>query len=204
MRSQYDALRSLQRYVALALGSAWEVRPDKEPGTQEYPYASVTASTPAVISGSQYINDRSQGFQVAAFAGPAESVGDAQVVAYQTQEVFDLAITRGVDLGRPYRIPLYDYAGLVLDDSASDGAELFPGMSVLPGAGVLPGTSEGRRPMTSDFLRVTDFSIQLLPDPVDMRNVSTVMTLRLAWRRAGQIDTGALASGGRVGFDPQP
>ena len=162
MRTENDAVRSLKRYLAIALGSEWEVRMWTDEGSFKPPIARVAESTPAIYSSKRVQTDIVMGMQVHCFTAPAASASAAMVQAREVKQLLVTAFELGVDLARPRRIPLYDYDGL--DESE-------------------PSTKRSYY----DFLRVQDLSLNVAQDTDDPNVVVVVADLRIAWSQATTV-----------------
>jgi hypothetical protein len=161
-RTSTDALRSLKRYVALALGDPWEVRLSREEGAFDRPFArvwQVAGSTYPLTSG-KWLADIVQPFVVSAYPEPGMTVDESLLAAQAVEEAFFLAFRAGVGDGHPMRVPLYNYTGVALDE---------PGVW-----------------MPKGFMRVNDLSTQPFPDPDDNLLWTVVCDVRLTWRRLAQ------------------
>lgn len=158
MRTTVDALRSVKRYTAEVLGELWEVRLWSEQGTFRFPFARVAKTGPTSYASRRVATDVLQAMQIHCYPPPATTVELALEQASALQELLVEGFETGVLLGRPRRIPLYDYDGVP--------------------AG---GGSMARHP--SDHLRVEDFSVNYLPDAQDQTRVAVVADLRVGWSR---------------------
>jgi hypothetical protein len=165
-RTASDALRSLKRYVALALGDAWEVRMSREEGAFDRPFARVwqVAGSTYPLTAGQWLADIVQPFVISAYPEPGMTVDESLLAAQAVEEAFFLAFRAGVGDGRPMRVPLYNYTGVALDE---------PGVW-----------------MPKGFMRVNDLSTQPFPDPDDNLLWTVVCDVRLTWRRLAQIVPG--------------
>jgi hypothetical protein len=163
MRSAYDALRSLQRYFALAM-PGYEVRLEDQ--IEHAPMCIITRTTP--VTGemqSAMFTDYSFGARAAAYPGPQPSYELAVHAAGQIEAVLLTVLRRGVGAGAPARIPLYDYALVGPDEPAVDGAQR----------------------VGQDFLRVSNITSDTLPDPEDMRLRTVVLSFTVGWRAVGVL-----------------
>ena len=174
-RSATDALRSLKRYVALALGDDWEVRLSREEGAFERPFARVwqVAGSTYPLTGGKWLADVVQPFVISAYptsgATPDEALLGAQAVEDQLYRAFRV----GVGDGHPLRVPLRNYNGVPLD-----------------GLGVW---------MPIAYMRVNDLSTQPFPDPDDNTLWTVTCDVRLTWRRLAQtIPASAVLDGVRI------
>lgn len=165
MRTNLDALRSVKRYLAIALGEEYEVRLDREEGSITLPMASVALTGPATTEGPAWEKLVTQPLSIYVTPVPATSGEEALGLAAEIETVLYEAIAIGVDEGRPNRIPLYDYEGVTFDE----GSEARPG---------------------PDYLRVVDFSITNVPDQDDTRRLTVTADLRVQWRRRGRYPGG--------------
>ena len=107
MRTRADALRSMKRYVALALGDAWEVRLFDEPGTFDRPLALVAQVGAGLYSGPAHASDIVQPMTVHCY--PEESqfktVEDALLGAEEVEKLLYQAFRVGVSYDDPLMPP---------------------------------------------------------------------------------------------------
>lgn len=126
--------RSLQRYLALALGEEWEIAATGGDQGEVFapPFARVGPSTPATSSpiGARAIELR-QSFSVVCFPVPAVTAEASALEASRVERRLLLALAQGVDeaafstrSGRchPLRVPLYDYADVPLGEPVDPDA----------------------------------------------------------------------------------
>lgn len=178
MRTSIDALRSVKRYLAIALGDDWEVRLDREEGAITLPFASVAFSGQTLVSGPAHETLLTQPMSLYLTPVPGKDGIEAQMLAAEIEDILYEAFRVGVDEGRPMRIPLYDYAGVPTD----------MGSTARPGP---------------DFLRITDLSMNQSADDDDTRRVTITVDLRVTWRRLGRVPGGDKeVTAVTVGFEP--
>lgn len=111
MRSERDALLSLQRFVACVLPEPWDIRTALETGqVPDRPFALVEAS-PAVTSGAPVTQDIAIPFTVNLYLPAVATRGDATDAALDVRETMWQAVKWGPDADRPTtdRIPLFAY-----------------------------------------------------------------------------------------------
>jgi hypothetical protein len=156
MRTPTDAVRSVKRHVAAELGSDWEIRLAPEDGTMRYPYGIVAAVGPALSSEAALNVQMTQPITVYCYPRPAASfeqgLMDGNAVADELWEAFAGGLT-------PYRVPLYDYDGVPLDQPSDERYE-------------------------HDYLRLTDVQLNRVPDAQDEHRIIVVCDFRAAWSRA--------------------
>ena len=165
MRTNIDALRSMKRYMAEALGDEWEVRLDREEGALTLPLAVVMFSGPTLNTGPKFETMVTQPMSIYLTPVPASDGMEAQVLASEAEQILYEAFRVGVGEGAPMRVPLYDYDGVGMDE----GTEARPG---------------------PDYLRLTDFSMTQVPDESDTRRVTVTADIRATWRRRGLVPGG--------------
>lgn len=165
MRSPWDARRSLQRYVAEALGPEWEVSLAADRGEFDYPFARVQPAGDATRSGPALYAELSQPMSIQCYPEPQSTAVASEQLAAEVLDALERAFSVGVGKGRPLRVPLYDYDGVAIEQQSYTRDE-------------------------RDFLQVTDFSARSLPDPEEARNVAVVADIRVRWRRAGRLPYG--------------
>jgi hypothetical protein len=167
VRTTADALRSVKRHVAAELGPQWEIRLASEDGTMHYPYGIVAAVGQAgpgasrrrggALSAESALNvEVSQPFTVYCYPTPAatfeQGLLDGDAVADQLWTAFAAGV-------KPYRVPLYDYAGVPLDQPSDVRHE-------------------------HDYLRLTDVQLNRVPDMDDEHRIIVVCDFRASWMRA--------------------
>jgi hypothetical protein len=139
--------RSLIRYVALALGDEWEVRPTGGSPADEFarPFCRVGPSTPATSTphGARHLLLR-QSFAAVAFPAVGQTPEASALEASRVERLLLLAFAQGIDpaayssrSGRahPLRVPLFDYAGVpwgvpVPEDARAGFARVIDGPEV--------------------------------------------------------------------------
>lgn len=148
---------------ALPQGAEWDVRFFHDRGEFEYPVAIVKTVGPTLTKNFGGYVELTQPLTLYAYPTPPDLAstdpGTAQVEAEKTRDLLIAGLTAGTDLGRPLRIPLYDYDGL--------GETTW---------------SDSRQPY--DFLRVVDVSVDLQPEPGDPRQLVAIADVRVSWRRS--------------------
>lgn len=165
MRTENDAIRSVKRYLAEALGDEWEIRLWTDEGSFRPPLARVSESSPSVYTSHRVATDVVMALQVHCYAVPAPSTSAAMLAARDVKQLLVRAFELGVGLAWPRRIPLYDYDGV-------------------------PETAGSNARNTYDFLRVRDLSINTVQDGNDPNVVVVVADLRIAWSQQTTIDPG--------------
>jgi hypothetical protein len=167
MRTAEDTLRSLKRYTAEVLGEAWEVRLPDDDAAFERPFARVEAAGPMnALGGSRWIAEAVRPYAIVAYPEVGSTVGETALIAARVEDQLYHAFRAGVGLGRPLRVPLYDYTGVPDDEG-----------------------SVARHP--SDFMRVTDLSVNTVTDPDAPEYSAVVADVRLSWARpAGTLPAG--------------
>lgn len=163
MRTENDAIRSVKKYLAEALGQEWEVRLWTDEGSFAPPIARIATTTAASYDSRRVFTDIVQALQIHCYLAPARSTSAALIAARSVAQQLVTAIELGVGLAWPRRIPLYDYDG-VPEDEGSDARNTY------------------------DFLRVLDFSVNSVQDNDDPNVVIVVADLRVAWSQQTTID----------------
>lgn len=195
-RTSTDALRSLKKYVAQALGPEWEVRLAWQEGVFSRPFCRVGFAGPELLTGAAHTIDVVQPFNV--LCHPVEQpssdasmleVGrvsglltDAFRIGVQWDEPSDPSDPTSALVkvrGRPNRVPLWNWEGVPLDGSVAQRFE-------------------------RDYLRVVNLSVNVVEDPSEELLRAVACDLRLNWRRRGEILSGIPMQGVKVGLDPAP
>lgn len=167
MRTVHDAVMSVKRYMALALGPEWEVRLWSDEGSFKPPLARVAESAPTQYDSRRVATDLTQALQVHCYSHPKDTASESLRDARAVEEKLTVAVEVGVDLAWPRRIPLYDYEGKALGEP-----------------------SNVRN--TYDFMRVVDFNVNHVGDADDRTIVVVVADLRVRWSRSTTADMGLL------------
>jgi hypothetical protein len=183
-----DALsvhRSMARAMSLILPSDYDVQPvRKEP--QERPLCVVRPIGPGPSSGSAYVREIEQPFEILIYpegveANPIASEFEARAVMNAALRALDSGLPLpGRDKLYAQRVPLFDYSDLTVDD-------------------ILPAD---RQPL--DYLVLRLPSGQVLQDPEQDDLYTITIDLRVNWRDDGDLSRfeGTTITG--VGVDFQP
>lgn len=173
-----DIHRSLRRHVAAALTDwdVWAVREEVKDSAR--PIAIVETSSPitttrARVTIPQGDVDKMQAFSVQAYPVIADTARESRLVAQGAQALLDDAIVIGlvtdavpaVNIGGPFRIPVYDYSAVAVKGSAAS-----------------------RRGPTDPYgyLWVEDHSVNMIQDPIDHLRFTVVLDLRVSWTAPGR------------------
>lgn len=162
--------RSLIRYVALALGDEWEVRPTGGSLADEFarPFCRVGAATVATTTpiGARQTETR-QTFSIVAFPTVAATPEASELEAARVENLLTIAFVRGIDpalsaRGRahPLRVPLFDYSGVAWGQPVGDDARL--------------GVARVIEPPTASSAA----------DPADARVFVVALDVRLSWTQS--------------------
>lgn len=165
MRTKLDAMRSLARYISECLGEDWDVGVFAEQGTFSRPAVAVRTAGPMLTAGARHTLDNTLPVAIYAYPEEGESVEGGFTNAHAVEDLLWQAFNVGIGEGHPWRVPLYDYDGVPIDE----GSELR------------------RYP---DYLRVVDFSIDATQSPEDEMKWTVVLSLRVTWKRSGELPTG--------------
>jgi hypothetical protein len=176
MRSSLDALRSLNRYVALTLGDEWEVRLSTEKGTFNRPYARVIQIPSVQYIVESFHNVKMQSvYQVMMFPKIGQNADESQMLALQAADQFWVAFASDFQLvgrGRNSRIPLYDYSGIPMTGSDS-------------------GALESDR-LYNDFMKLEQPpNITPYQDPADETLWSVMANITMSWTRSALLPSTA-------------
>lgn len=171
MRTPTDALRSLKRYVALALPE-FESAIVTDEGRFKRPFVHVQAADNANYPNgttSRFLTEVIQPYVIHAYSPKGPEEEDGLLSALEIEERLYQAFKVGIDgEGFSMRVPLYDYDGV----------------------GRYDGTGER---FFADYMRVTDLSIGHISDPNDRALLTVAVDIRLSWMRtAGTLPGGPL------------
>lgn len=137
----------------------WNVRLWYDRGEVQAPYARVKLVGAVSTSGPSLYYELTQPMAIECYPGAADTADDAMAAAFELMAVLTRGFREGVGLGRPKRVPLFDYTNV---------------------DGVTRAATE-RNP--SDFMTVQDFSVRPLENPSDPRMVGVVADVRVSWRK---------------------
>lgn len=183
MRTTTDAIRSLKKYAYAVLGTEWELRLWGEEGKFELPFAYVARAGGATPSGSAYFGQMEAPYAVHCHPVPQDTVEASIIEAERVEQLLINGFRfQGVGLGRPMRVPLYDYAGQVAVEAPASGRLDRTGPD-----------SDGYNDVHGDYMRITSFGVNLLPDPEDERRIAVVADIRLSWAVPGRLLSGPQA-----------
>lgn len=169
MRTDWDVIKSVQRYAALMLGAPWDIRVTLENATPERPYALVTQNGPSMTIGSYGEHSLRKQLAATVHLYPAEGRSRAEVeqVAAELEEVLFAGLRAGVLVQPPVVrrggvIPLWDF----VNDT----------------------TGEDNPPRNApDVATITSWATRSIPDDVNPRLMTVAADMRLAWFRAGAV-----------------
>lgn len=186
MRTPTDALRSLKKYLSVALGPEWELRLTGEEGAFARPFARVGAATGfRARPHGPLLMDLTQPFSVVCHPVEKATPDEAALEAALTQQKLVRAFLVGahtpayrvvggyvrggqattVRRGHPMRVPLYDYDGI----------------------GVAGAALETDRDRT-DWLRITgEPTIDVIPDPNDDLRFAVAAAVTMSWSTSAAV-----------------
>lgn len=174
-----DVLLSVQKYTALVLGDAWEVRLEQDRGSitkPGKPIALVVVTgpvSPAPRAGMHRQVELTWPLAIHCYPLRKDSQEDAELqVLDVTEQLLQGFATQGRGLGRPLRVPLFDYADVDVSVADSD--------------------VRGDR----DFVRLANLDVSRLPDGQDPRLIRVILAFQTMWRRAGYIPSSPQELGG--------
>lgn len=147
----------------------WEVRLwyDRGEIPADRPHARVERVGANTAAGPAMWTDHTQPFSIECYPMPGDTVDESKARAAAVEAVLLRAFKgAGYGLGRPRRVPLWDFDGVPVTE-----------------------TSSVRN--ASDYMRVVDCSTRELPDPQEPRRIAVIADVRLSWDRT--IDLGELS-----------
>jgi hypothetical protein len=144
------------------------------------PSAVVVQAIPQNNTGSAYVRDVSQDYD--AFLYPVGTEGQpvaSRIEAERLKHQVDMAMTQGLKVGDVYysrtmRLPAFDYDGVPWNEGLPPGAEPY------------------------DYYPVSNWSVEVRPDPDDDTLYTVLVNLRLQWRVDGDTSRFAGATLQRV------
>lgn len=161
MRTTADALRSMIRYAALALGEEWEVRPWGAEGEFKFPFARVAIVAPPETTGSAHTNDLAMTLAVHAYPTPG-ATPDASIMEVERVRML---LHDGIFVGFSYYDPLIAPAYIGFD-TLKIGGQLATGSYHYGITSVAP---EGESVVSADVVAVVTGpkgSVRMLWSPV--------------------------------------
>lgn len=182
-----DVLRSLRRYVSQALTSPpWTVRAQRtRVADDDRPVAVVEDSSPLTTPRSRagMINQgdvqKMQAFAVMCYPVLADTAAGSALEARTVAYLLDAAFSRGLindddpddvkNIGAPWRVPIYDFAGVPITGASRAGPD-DPYM----------------------YANVdSTFSVRAIQDPLDELRFTVAANLRVTWWAGGRIPPAA-------------
>lgn len=167
MNTQLNAHRSLRRWVGTLLPEPWDVQAERREGLGR-PSAVIIPASPKANTGSAYVRDHGQDFDIFAYPPGVEGdSGASRREALELAELIDAAMTCGMKLtdGSYYsyslRVPVFDYTGIEWEDSLPDGAVPY------------------------DFYPAINWTIEPRVDPDDDTLYTVMASVRLRWHTMG-------------------
>ena len=178
MRTTEDCLRSLARYVAETMGEDWEVRFAEESGTFTRPFAMVWDAGPeAVTVLTPALSEVSAPFEIHLYPEVEAEPMNSKIRAMRAGDRLLRGFTVGVGLGRPMRMPIYDYEEVPMDEAGFERGHSQVGT--------------GGRSVHGDYARVAGLQVGRTADENDERLWTVTCSLRLGWRRSGRLPSSA-------------
>jgi hypothetical protein len=183
-----DIHRSLRRYVALVLVEPFKVRTEKQPVTPDERPVAVVEAASGVSTGKSRVSipqgpvEKLMAFSVMAYPaipGLAEdedqepTARESRREAYRVQQLLDDAFTYGlvdgdgadaVNIGAPFRIPVYDYADVPVSGRNRQG----------------PVEPYG-------YAWLADLSVRVIQDLDDPLRFTVTCDMRLSWEAGGRL-----------------
>jgi hypothetical protein len=138
MRTPTDAMRSMTRYLYQSLGEEWEVRFTDEEGVFERPFLALTSLPARRTAHGAFHGEMARTFSVVAYPIEKPTPDEAKVEAERVVELLHKAFgvgthapsfgrtntygpTQTIRRGHPWRVPLYDYSNVTLEEAATEG-----------------------------------------------------------------------------------
>lgn len=194
--AQDDLIRSLRRYVSLALGSPpWTVRTERQPVRDDERPVAVCEPASGVTTGRarrsipQGDVDKLQAFSTMAYPAMADTARGSRLAATECAQLLDDAFTfglvdeeTGVDIGGPLMLPVFDFEDVPVEGPDRAG----------------PAEPYG-------FARVDDLTVRPVQDAVDHLRYTVACDVRLSWSQGGRLRPDAPVVGSMPGtFSPTP
>lgn len=174
-----DIHRSLRRHIALVLTQPWKVRTERQPTTPDERPVCVVEAASGVTTGRSRVSipqgdvEKLQAYSAMAYPEIAATARESRLEAYRIQQLLDDAITHGivegegaatVNIGAPFRIPVYDYEGVPVTGRDRQG----------------PVQPYG-------YAWVADLSVRAIQDTLDALRFTVTCDMRLSWEAGGRI-----------------
>jgi hypothetical protein len=166
-RDPLSVHRSLQRYLSTILPPPWDVQPTRKE-RQQRPLAVVRPVGPAPATGSAYVREYEQPYEVFAYpigveSQPWHGESEARWVLNTILRAFDAGHGTGRDRGYSLRVPLFDYSDVLIS-------------ATIP---------VDRQPLDYLALRLPRGEVRQDPDADDLFTVN--VDFRVNWRDDGDL-----------------
>lgn len=192
-----DIHRSLRRYIAQVLVEPWKVRTERQPVTPDERRICVVEPSSPVTTGKHRVSipqgnvEKLMAFSAMAypaiFGTAREGRLEAQRIASLLDQTFTLGLVDGegveaVNIGAPFRVPVYDFLGVPVTGRSRAGPTDHYG-----------------------FAWVADLSVRTLQDTLDHLRWTVACDVRLSWEQGGRIVAQAPTAADMHGsFEPPP
>lgn len=183
-----DRHRSLRRFLMNALGAPpWRLRTERQPvADEERPVglvetASPAATTRARVTVPQGDVEKVQTFSIMLYPALGDTAAESRLAAEEVAQLLDDAFTSGLiddaggELSRPFRVPVYDFAGVAVKGPERGGPEAAYG-----------------------WLWIEDAPVRTVQDPDDVLRFAVVCDVRVSWSQGGRVPAGVQTPAGSV------
>jgi hypothetical protein len=172
-----DRHRSLRRFLMNALGSPpWRLRTERQPVADEQRPVGVVEPVAAAVTTRARVTvpqgdvEKAQTFSIMLYPELADTAGESRLAAAEVAQLLDDAFTSGLieddgsELSRPFRVPVYDFAGVAVKGALRVG----------------PGVPYG-------WLWIEDAPVRVVQDPDDVLRFAVLCDARVSWSQGGRV-----------------
>lgn len=178
-----DIHRSLRRQIAIVLSEPWKVRTERQPVTPDERPVCVVEAASGVTTGKSRVSkdqgpvEKLQAYSAMAYPEIADTARESRVEAYRVQQLLDDTFTHGlvegegaatVNIGAPFRIPVFDYAGVPVTGRNRQG----------------PADPYG-------YAWIASLSVRAIQDTEDPLRWTVTCDMRLSWEAGGRVGPSA-------------
>lgn len=183
-----DVHRSLRRYVSQMLMPPWVIRTERQPMTPDQRNVAVVEPASPVTTGRHRTSipqgnvEKMMAFSVMAYPELGGTSAESRVTAQGIADLLDAGFSfgliddEGINIGGPFRVPVYDFEGVPVNTKGRRGGAVAYGYAwVEDGMAVRP-----------------------IQDPLDPLRFTVACDLRLSWERGGRLVAPAPAASGGI------
>jgi hypothetical protein len=178
-----DIHRSLRRQIAIVLTEPWKVRTERQPVTPDDRPVCVVESSSPVTTGKSRVSipqgpvEKMMAFSAMAYPELGATARESRLEASRVQQLLDDTFTHGlveqqgsseVNIGAPFRVPVYDYENVPVVGRNRQG----------------PADPYG-------FAWIANLAVRSIQDTADPLRFTVACELRLSWEAGGRLPASA-------------